>query len=242
MVATILSNAEQNTSADSFEFDLDDSVKSVAKVESDAPYDFLENGEQVALRSSSVKDANGKTMDASYSIRGDSVKIDVDESQADGAVYPLVAASRFEYLNDFEIGDTGPYSAEVAMKKDGQFTKIFPVPGAPDDFPIKVDILPLKRPLDGIGANFECRMNDEPSFGDGEAYSWAFNFLATKNHIDGEGSSIQFEIANYDDTKNALYVHAVVMNDEPGGFSQDIYKLGAGAMWKQFATNLGKLK
>ena len=85
-------------------------------------------------------------------------------------------------------------------------------------------------------------MNDEASFGDGEAYEWGFNFLATKNHIDGAGSSIQFSIANYDGTKNALYVHGVVKADKPGGISQDIYKLGAGSMWKQFATNLDNQK
>lgn len=240
--ATILSTAEEKTAADSLEFDLEDKVKSVARTDSDTPYVFLENGEQVALRSPSVKDASGKTMDASYSIHGDTVKINVDESEADSAAYPLVAASGFEYLNDFGIGNTGPYTAEVAMKEDGQFTKIFPVPGAPDDFPSKGDILPLKMPFDGIGLNFECKMNDEASFGDGEAYEWGFNFLATENHIDGAGSSIQFSIANYDGTKNALYVHGVVKADEPGGISQDIYKLGAGAMWKQFATNLSNLK
>lgn len=240
--ATILSTAEEKTSADSLEFDLEDKVKSVARTETDTPFVFFENGEQVVLRSLSVRDANGKSLNASYSIHDNTVKINVDETQAETAAYPLVAASGFEYAVGFSTGTTGPYTAEVEMKKDGQFGEIFPVPGAPDDFPSKGQILPLKMPFDGIGLQFECKMNQEASYGDGEAYEWAFNFLATKNHIDGEGSFIEFKVANYEGTKNSLYVHASVVEDNPGGIPQDIYKVGAGAMWKQFATNLSNLK
>lgn len=89
--------------------------------------------------------------------------------------------------------------------------------------------------------NFECKMNNEASIGDGEAYSWGFDFLATKNHIDGEGSSIGFEIANHDGKKNALYVHAVVKNSSPGGVPQSIYQAGARLMWQKFTENLAAL-
>lgn len=237
--ATVLSTAEDASSGDSFKFKLSDGVKSVAKSKTDAPFVFLDNGEQIALRSPTVKDADGKTLDAEYNVEGDTVEVAVDSTQADSASYPLVAASGFEYLKDYDIGATGPYAAQQALKKDGNFNKIFPVKGAPADFPEKGDILPLRAPLDSDKAfNFECKMGDEASFGDGDAYSYGYNFLATKNHIDGAGSSIQFEIANHDGNRNALYVHAVVKNDAPGKIPKSLYMAGANMMWQDFAYNL----
>lgn len=236
--ATVLSAAE-TADAGSFKFTLGDGVKSVAKSETDAPFVFLDNGEQVVLRAPTVKDANGTTLDAEYNVDGDTVEVAVDSSQADNASYPLVAASGFEYLRDYDIGATGPYAAQQALNKDGNFNKIFPVKGAPADFPDKGDILPLRAPIDSDEAfNFECKMGDEASFGDGDAYSYGYNFLATKNHIDGSGSSIQFEIANHDGNRNALYVHGRVMNDSPGGIPKSIYMAGANVMWQDFAYNL----
>lgn len=66
--ATIVSAVESSNSLGSMEFELEDGVKSTAKADTDTPYIFLENGEQVALRAPTVKDANGKTLNASLGV------------------------------------------------------------------------------------------------------------------------------------------------------------------------------
>lgn len=236
--ATVITAASNSESVNGLSFDLGDGVKTAAKTDSDTPFVFLDNGEQVVLRTPTVKDATGRSIPANYSIEGNTVKVEVDQSQQDEIAYPLVAAAGFEYLLDYSIQTTGPYKAQQEMHKDGQFTEIFPVPGAPNNFPEKGDLLPLKMPFDGVGLSFECRMNNEVSLGDGAGYSWGFDFLATKNHIDGAGSSIRFEIANYEGDNNALYVHSVIKNSNPAGMPQSVYKAGATLMWQKFSENL----
>ena len=205
---------------------------------------FLDNGDGLTLREPIVRDSDGAYLNASYELEGNNVRVIVPDSDLSDASYPLVAASGLEYIMDFKIGDTGPYAAREEMHKDGQFNDIFPVAGAPENFPEKGDLLPLRVPFEGLGLNFECIMGDEASFGSDGEYLWGYNFLATENHIDGEGSSIRFEIANYDiDSvqQNDLYVHGVVVNDNPGNIPNAIYKAEAHRKWQEFADNLADL-
>lgn len=143
--ATVITAVGDQDSTNDLEFSLEDGVASAAKTATETPFVFLDNGEQAALRAPMVKDADGKSLNAHYEVDGDEVRIRVDKAQASEAAYPLVAASGFEYLMDFDTRATGPYKAQQEMHKTGQFTKIFPVPGAPADFPKKGGLLLLKN-------------------------------------------------------------------------------------------------
>jgi hypothetical protein len=57
------------------------------------------------------------------------------------------------------------------------------------------------------------------------------SFIATRNHVDGEGSTITFSFRS----DQYLYVSATVMN---WLMNNDIYRGGASQEWKSFADNL----
>lgn len=198
----------------------------------------LENGESVVLQDSVSVDSNGRTLDSDISIDGNTVAVEVDAPESADA-YPLVTASGFVYLMDFDIGYTDPATARTEMKASGMFDTIFPVQGAPEDFPEVGDLLPLYVAIDIDLSSFECTFGGDAFISDGPYNEWGYWFDATANHIDGEGSSIRFMMSGApDEPDNTLAVYGDVMNNNPSGIPQSVYEIGARSMWSEFARRL----
>lgn len=206
----------------------------------------LDDGEKVVLREPLVHGADGEQLEASYRLEDDSIFIDIDPEVLDESGLPVVAATGFQYLMDFDIGYTDPTTAERRMKEPDKFDDIFPVFGAPADFPEPGDLLPLYVALNADMTNFECYFLDDAYIdgGDGYADQWGYQFEAGPSHIDGEGSLIRFMISGLpesetgDNPDNSLAVYAEVKNDTPGGVPQAVYEQAARGQWSEFARRL----
>jgi hypothetical protein len=139
--------------------------------------------------------------------------------------YPVILDPAWGYTKQYPL----KYSPEVNFAKlQTCFNCYFPVPGAPYAYPRIGQLLPLTI----VGVNFECTMGPTYQF---PGYR-EFQFNATKNHIDGYGSSISFQMTRVG-SGYALIVQGYIVRDfTPGGNA--IYVAGAWSMWQLFADNL----
>lgn len=207
----------------------------------------FEDGDKIALREPLVYSADGAKLEASYDLDGNDITIEIDKEDLTEDAFPVVAATGFEYLSNFDIDGTSATAARNAMQAPGQFNEIFPIPGAPDDFPAQGDILPLTMPYELLTVlDFEVEMGPEVLVDDPVGYdSWGYVFYATENHIDGEGSTIRFDIMNVPiegrGVESTLAVHGVVANELPFWIPESAYIIGAETMWEEFSLRLAKL-
>ena len=81
-------------------------------------------------------------------------------------------------------------------------------------------------------SNFECRFRLEIT----STNYFAFQFDATKNHIDGLGSNIVFEFKLVGGARK-LIVSSYVVNDA-WWLNNDAYRAGAAVNWALFAHTL----
>lgn len=207
----------------------------------------FDDGGMIALRDPLVYGGDGTKLEASYDLDGDEIAVKIDKTGLTEAELPVVAATGFEYVSNFDIDGTSATTARSAMHAPGQFNEIFPLPGAPDDFPAEGDILPLTMPYELLTIlDFEVEMGPERLVNDPAGYdSWGYIFNATENHFDGEGSTIRFEIMNVPiegrGVESTLAVHGVVANELPFWIPESAYILGAETMWEEFSLRLAKL-
>lgn len=248
--ASVLSSATDAEAVEELKLDFPQGVDQEATavlLRDGASIVAFDNGDKIALREPLVYSADGTKLEATYELAGDAIAIKVDTAGITDADLPVVAATGFEYIVDFDIDGTGATTARNAMQTPGQFNEIFPIPGAPDNFPAEGDILPLQFPFDDFGlASFEVEMGPENLIEDPDGYdSWGYVFHATENHIDGEGSTIRFDIMNVPidgrGVESTLAVHGVVANDLPVLLPESVYLLGADTMWEEFSLRLAKL-
>lgn len=140
--------------------------------------------------------------------------------------YPVVLDPAWGYIQTYNLTNS---PATNFSRLQTCFNCYFPVPGAPKSYPAYGQLLPLK--VLNIG-NFECTMGPTVV---GQNYR-AFEFFATKNHVDGYGSNITFQMVT-DGGKNYLIVDAYVVNDF-FVIGQGAYVVAAGITWQIFANNL----
>jgi hypothetical protein len=156
----------------------------------------------------------------------DSVLTQVLDEALSTITYPVVMDPAWGYIQQYNMSHS---PATNMSRLQTCFNCYFPVPGAPRAYPVQGQLLPLR--ILAIG-NFECKMG--PTF-TGTNYR-AFEFFATKNHVDGYGSNITFEFMLVGG-QSQLVVSGYVVNDF-FTIGQGGYVLGAGATWQIFAINL----
>ncbi|GAA2447655.1 hypothetical protein [Agromyces soli] len=141
----------------------------------------------------------------------------------------MVLADPFwTYSYKFKTNKT-PTKVETLLRSC--FSCYVPISGAPRNFPVKNQLLPLRvGPLNMF--NMECRMG---GVGKVNGSLFQYSFTATKNHLDGLGSSISFSFRS--DTY--LYVTAKVGN---AWLNNAQYKGGAIQAWTNYAKKLSAAK
>lgn len=99
--------------------------------------------------------------------------------------------------------------------------------------------MPLYVGFNGVPGgqlNFNCYMRSVLSLPSQPFYEWYFD--AAPGHIDGQPSSIYFDLYETADGTNTLGVTGYVQNATPGGLPQPIYVAAAASNWSNFAANL----
>lgn len=170
-------------------------------------------------------DANGVELETHFEWHKGVLEqvLDVD---LQNVTYPVVMDPAWGYIQQYDLN----YSPTTNFSRlQTCFNCYFPVAGAPRYFPSYGQLLPLN--VLNVG-NFECTMGSTYS---GTNYR-AFQFNATRNHIDGYGSNIVFQLTKIG-TRNALVVDAYIVNDF-WLIGQGVYVAAAGAQWQIFANNL----
>jgi hypothetical protein len=196
-----------------------------------------------AIQTPWARDANGADVPVEYSWDAGTLtqKFDVSEASA----FPLVAQSGWSYQQSWPL-----WSKTVAQNRTNLyncFNCLFPVGGAPRQFPSYGQHLPLtvNMGLPGVNANFACTMADHywqnSTNPRNQYFGWYFRSAA--GHVDGLGSTINFSINPAWDqgssgTYSQLVVDGWVVNDNPLGIGQPAYVAGAYLNWQNFAFNL----
>lgn len=165
-------------------------------------------------------DAAGNALPTTYSWSAGTLTQHIDLGSA--VAFPVVADPAWKYSYDYKTSKT-PLATEKLLRSC--FNCYFPVAGAPRAFPSYNQLLPLTVAKLG---NFECRMGGIAKV---TGSLFQYSFIATKNHIDGEGSSINFSFRK----NKKLVVTAYIKNHKLNNF---IYKGGANLKWSKFASNL----
>lgn len=210
------------------------------EIPKDAHLEMVEGSVQVlvgdvpigSLKAPWAFDANGIAVPTRFEINGNFVTQIVEVNSA--TTFPVVSDPNWGYVFTYTLR----VSPTVAWAKLGQcFNCYFPVNGAPHNFPVYNQLLPLtvQNPvLFWVTYNMECRMNTV-TVGTGQ-YSW--KFVATQNHIDGQGSTIIFQLKNVSGLPS-LVVDASIVNNNPGNTLNSVYQVAAQNNWATFAANLG---
>ncbi len=186
-------------------------------------------------------DANGKSVDTWYSLQNDVLTQHLDLSARDIA-FPVVADPNWSYSLRYYFENIS--TTQAWRKVHSCFNCYFPVFGAPRAFPDLNDTIPLfidipvPFPLSYLGGHFnmECLMGATEAHNG--LYGWYF--WATKNHIDGVGSSIRFRFMNTSKGP-ALVVDAQIKNDfyqNALGITNNAYAVAAQANWNEFGWRL----
>jgi hypothetical protein len=181
------------------------------------------------LRKPWAFDSDGHEVQTYFSVEGNVVTQHLLTSPE--TVYPVVSDPNWSYLYVYNLNIS---HSSAWAKVNRCFNCYFPVTGAPRYFPSYNQLLPLTTTIALWKYNMECRMSyviTATSY-----YKW--QFWATKNHIDGAGSSITFEFRKKTSASSQLIVDAWIINDFQGLGGNAAYMAGAYVNWHNFANNL----
>ena len=174
-------------------------------------------------------DASGKQIETYFTLEGNTLTQHVKINSS--ANFPIISDPNWGYVATYALTTSHVVSWE---RLHNCFNCYFPVDGAPSKWPAFGQRLPLTVTQLGIVSNMECTMNyilTSTTY-----YKW--KFLATKNHIDGLGSNIIFELRKTSTGKYQLVVDAWIVNDFWGG--NLTYEILAKSNWQTFADNLNR--
>lgn len=195
----------------------------------------LSDGSAIHLPAPTAHDATGAILPARYVVTGQTVSDVVSTNSK--TVFPLAATTGWSYTKDYGIGTTTPLTVQRLLEGTC-FNCYFPVSGAPKKFPKPGQDLPLT-----VGPwSFHCTFgfSSYAQILGGPIY--AFEFDAAKGHVDGLGSTIEFEFFKKDgESTYSLEVYGYIVNSNPAGVPRVAYLAGAQASWFQFAQNLSNI-
>lgn len=216
----VISSTLDASGPTSFDYSVD--VPAQAELHQDGSLLFIESTDTTfaVLELPWAKDALGQDVPTWYTLVNGVLTQHLDLVGV--SAYPVLADPAWTYSYKFPTNKT---STRVEQLLRSCFNCYFPVVGAPRAFPAQGQLLPLT--VGGIG-NFECRMG---GIGKVTGSLFQYSFIATRNHIDGAGSSITFSFRS----DQYLYVSASIMNQL---LNNSIYRGGAIQTWTTFANNL----
>lgn len=181
------------------------------------------------LRKPWAIDSNGREVQTYFSVEANVVTQHLVPSSE--TVYPVVSDPNWSYLYVYNLNIS---HSSAWAKVHNCFNCYFPVTGAPRYFPSYNQLLPLTTTFALWTYNMECRMSYVITATN--YYKW--QFWATRNHIDGAGSSITFEFRKKTSASSQLIVDAWIINDFQGVGGNVGYQVGAFGNWQNFANNL----
>jgi hypothetical protein len=176
-----------------------------------------------------ARDAAGASIETWYEVHGDLItqKLKFTEKTH----FPVVSDPYWGYLYHYGLG---VWPATAWDKLHNCFNCYFPVVGAPSAFPKYGQLLPLRIPIPIFPMNMECKMGSVSTNPKTNFYAWQFN--ATKNHVDGLGSNIIFQLRINSLGYKELVVDAYIVKDFWLGNLE--YANMAKSNWQTFAENL----
>ena len=174
-------------------------------------------------------DATGQALATNYEWK-DSVLTQKIDLSPKNVAFPVVADPNWTYTLWYALTTTAS-KAKTQLK--ACFNCEFPVNGAPKSFPVAGQLLPLTVPVPflPLSLNMECKFRSETT----STNYFAFTFDATKNHYDGYGSHITFEIMVVSSSYR-LVVSAFIVNDPLP--DRATYTNEASKKWAEFAGKL----
>lgn len=179
-----------------------------------------------------VRDSEGHEIATHLELSGTTITQVIDRPHADIA-FPLLADTHWEYAYTYDIGTIT--ASKARSKMHTCFNCFFPVHGAPKAFPTSGERLPLTINILGWDIYpMTCKFMFESYIP--EAQLFHFSFVAIEDHIDGAGSSIDFEVVKIDGERQ-LRVYTWILNSFTPAF-KTAYRAGAYEMWAKFADNL----
>lgn len=181
------------------------------------------------LRKPWAFDSDGREVQTYFSVEGNVVTQHLLTSPE--TVYPVVSDPNWSYLYVYNLNIS---HSSAWAKVNKCFNCYFPVTGAPRYFPSYNQLLPLSASFLLWTYNMECRM----SYVITATSYFKWQFWATKNHIDGAGSSITFEFRKKTAASSQLIVDAWILKDFQGLGGNVAYMAAANANWQNFANNL----
>lgn len=204
------------------------------------------SGPDILVNSPWAKDADGNSLPTNYVVSGDSVIQKVYGISGDTR-FPIIADPNWGYRATYDLG-TVLTVENVRDKLKNCFNCTFPVDNAPANYPSPGQLLPLTAGFGPITYNFNCTFRGDysvPGAGGGLSY-WGFNFDATKDHVDGLGSVINFEIGKPPVGGGPraghleLSVYASIVNNDPLGppLGQFAYTTFANTTWATFTVKI----
>lgn len=186
---------------------------------------LLTDGDEVlgTLADPWATDASGRKLKTHYEWKNHVLAQVLDEEMKD-LQYPVVLDPAWGYVYQYNLS----FRPSVNMTRlKTCFNCYFPVVGAPRSYPKVGQLLPLT-----VGIfSFECTMGQTIQTAD---YA-AFQFNATKNHVDGFGSNINFQFMQAGSI-NYMLVDAYIANSLDA--IRAPYMASAGLNWQVFAWNL----
>lgn len=189
-----------------------------------------------------ARDSAGRSIPTSYSFDSTTLTQSVDLSDPSIA-YPVVIDPNWSYLMVLHSGSTTPMKFDSAIHTC--FSCLFPIAGAPRRFPTTGQILPLRVGWAGVvDMNVTCIHRSSWAYSyptQPKRDSAGFQFDAAREHIDGLGSNIYFEVRwNGAGSGTDLEVGAFIVNDFFLG--NVVYTASAKASWSQFAYNIATVR
>ncbi|MDY0914148.1 hypothetical protein [Rathayibacter festucae] len=243
--AAVIVSIENSSAPDAYAFEFDLPEGTTVAPDGIGGYDLdLPGDVDGRIMAPWAKDSNGTSLPTAYEWNNGVLTqtIDFDESSE----FPILADPAWNYTRSYTIGSANPGSSRAALKRC--FNCIFPVDGAPSDYPSPAEYLPLivgPFPDSPLNLNFNCVFRNDsyyPASAGPAAYAFGFVFDAAASHVDGLGSWISFNIRNEPITSGqnrfVLEVYGSVSVTEPGGLWQSVYTHGASTTWQKFADNL----
>lgn len=215
----VISSTLDASGPSSFDYSLE--IPSQAEIHQDGSLLFIESNATTfaVLELPWAKDALGQDVPTWYTLSNGVLTQHLDLTGISAC--PVLTDPARTYSYKFPTNKT---STRIEQLLRSCFNCYFPVDGGPRGFPAQGQLLPLT-----VGPfPFECRMG---GIGKVTGLLFQYSFIATRNHVDGEGSTITFSFRS----DQYLYVSATVMN---WLMNNDIYRGGASQEWKSFADNL----
>lgn len=226
----VLSFIKQESDAHDFTYKIEAPEGAQAEVVADTVRVSLGDEILGSIKKPWAVDASGRQLNTYFILNGMSLTQHVDITPS--TIFPVVADPNWGYLMTFTLREDYWVSWN---KLHACFNCYFPVVGAPRSWPAFGQLLPLKVIQAGQVVNMECKMN----------YTWHYSnlyrwqFLATKNHVDGLGSNIIFDLRVNSVGRNQLVIDAYIVNDWGLPIvGNAVYQQLAWENWAHFANNL----